>query len=126
MKNQKAYGVRREKKKSFFLRELSSLIHKVSIDEPTVIPLFVTRIELSKDGGMCYVYFSTHTDEEAFKKGLEILKLYKPSIRKALAEAMHARYVPNLLFKYDTTKDTERRVTSLLDQIEREAEAEES
>jgi len=125
MKKSGVFQIKRDRKKSFILKEVSSLFHKISIDEPRLINLFITRIELSRDGGICYVYFSTHTTEDAFYEGLDILKLYKPSMRKALAEAMHSRYVPNLVFKYDSSKEKERRVTSLLNEIQQEAGAQE-
>jgi len=112
--------VRKEKKRSYFLQEISSLIRLIAADEPALTPLFVTRVELSKDTGICYVYFSTFTDKSAFDKGLELLKLYKPSMRKALAQSSRARYVPNLIFRYDETKEKERRVNELLNKIESE------
>jgi len=113
-------NVKREQKKSFLLKEISALVRQITSDEPELSSLFVTRVEMSKDGGVCYVYFSTYTDKEAFDEGLKILKLYKPSMRKALADAMQARYVPNLVFRYDETKEKERRVTRLLDKIQEE------
>jgi ribosome-binding factor A len=117
LKKSKIFSVKREQKKSFLLREISALVQRVSADEPKLSSLFVTRVDLSKDTGVCYVYFSTHTDKKAFDEGLEILKLYKPSIRKALASIMSTRYVPDLVFRYDKAKEKERRVTTLLDKI---------
>jgi ribosome-binding factor A len=105
------------KKKSFLLQELSVLLRQISADEPKLSTLFVTRVELSPEGGLCYVYFTTLTDESAFSEGLEVLKLYKPSVRKALAQIMKTRYVPDLAFRYDHTKEKERRINSLLDKI---------
>lgn len=123
MSNSGAPSFKRDQKQSFLLKEISSLFHSIAIDEPKLLLLFITRVELSRDGGICYVYFSTHTDEKAYEEGLELLKLYKPSMRKALASAMHSRYVPDLRFRYDKAKDKERRVTSLLDKIQQEREA---
>lgn len=120
MKKSRVYDIKREQKKSFLLNEVSALVRQVAADEPKLSYLFVTRVELSKDKGICYVYFSTHTDKKAFDEGLEILKLYKPSMRKALGDSMKTRYVPNLVFRYDDTKDKERRVTGLLDKIQQE------
>ena len=120
MKKNTVHQVKREQKKSFYLKEIASLVHQISIDEPKLIQLFITRIELSRDSGICYVYFSTINDKKAFDEGLEILKLYKPSMRKALAQSLHTRYVPNLVFRYDHTKEKERRVNVLLDEIEQE------
>jgi len=118
----RSLNIKREQKKSFLLREVAALVRQVALDEPKLSILFVTRIELSKDSGICYVYISTHTDKEAYEEGLEILKLYKPSMRKALAQAMHTRYVPNLRFRYDESKDKERRINELFAEIGEESD----
>jgi ribosome-binding factor A len=120
IKKSRASEVKREQKKSLYLQEISALVRQIALDEPALSSLFVTRVELSRDTGICYVYFSTHTDKKAFDEGLEILKLYKPSMRKTLAQTLRARYVPNLVFLYDEAKEKERRVTELLDKISRE------
>lgn len=117
MKKSKVSEIKREQKKSFLLQEISALVRQITADEPKLSFLFVTRVELSRDGGICYVYFSTTTDKDAFDEGLPILKLYKPSMRKALAQAMHSRYVPNLVFRYDEAKEKERKITAILDKI---------
>ena len=122
MKKSPKPTIKREQKRSLLLKSISELVRQVAADEPALLPLFVTRIELSRDTGVCYVYFSTHTDRNAFEEGLKILKLYKPSMRKALAGAIQSRYVPQLVFKYDESKEKERRVTNLLDKVQRELE----
>ena len=120
MKKSSVFSIKREQKKSFLLQEISALVRRLTADEPRISSLFVTRIEMSRDSGVCYVYFSTYTNKEAFDEGLGILKLYKPSMRKSLAEAMHSRYVPNLIFRYDLSKEKERKMTTLLDKLEHE------
>ena len=120
IKKSPAPSIKKEQKKAFILKEVSAFVRQVTAEEPSLIPLFVTRIELSRDTGVCYVYFSTYTDRVAFEDGLKILKLYKPSMRKALADAMRSRYVPQLVFRYDEAKEKERRITGLLDEIQQE------
>jgi len=119
-KTRASQEIKREQKKSFLLREISALVRSLAQDEPKLSFLFVTKVELSKDTGICYVYFSTHTDKEAFYQGLEILKLYKPSMRKALAKILQTKYVPELFFKYDSAKEKERKINVLLDKISEE------
>lgn len=109
--------IKQAQKQSFYFKEIAALVQQIAADEPRLLPLFVTRVEISAKGSLCTVYFSTHTDETAFAEGLEILKLYKPSMRKALANIGHGRYVPDLLFRYDRAKEKERRVAGLLDKI---------
>jgi len=114
--------VKQEQKKSFLLNEISALVRSVTADEPKLLSLFVTRVETSRDGGICYVYCSSYKDRADFDQGLEILKLYKPSMRKALAQAMHSRYVPNIIFRYDESKEKTRRIDQLLTEIIQERE----
>ena len=117
--------IKQEQKKSFLLQEISALVRSVTADEPKLSFLFVTRVETSSDGGICYVYCSSYKDRADFEQGLEILKLYKPSMRKALSQAMHSRYVPNIIFRYDESKEKTRRVDQLLDEIIQEREKKE-
>lgn len=124
-KKTRVSDIKREQKKSFLLKEISALFCRIASDEPKLSSLFITKVDLSRDSGICYIYFSTinssdevRSSKDVFYEGLDILKLYKPSMRKALAQAMKSRYVPNLVFRYDEAKEKERRVTSLLDKIQ--------
>ena len=109
--------IKREQKTSFFLREVSAMIQELVIDEPSLLRVFVTKTQLSQDCGICYVYFSTYGKKEEFDDALQILKLYRPSMRKRLAQIRSSRYTPDIFFKYDEAKDKERHINDLLDQI---------
>ena len=93
--------VRKEKRKAFFLKEIAGMIRDISEEQPALMEIFPTHVEFSSGDGMCYVYFSGSNGKESFDKALEVLKLYKPSIRKALASVRHARYTPDIRFVYD-------------------------
>lgn len=110
--------IKREQKKSLYLRELSTLYYGITQEEPQLNGVFISKVDLSADGGICYVYFAaTSEGEKQFKLALERLKLYKPSMRSALAKKIPGRYTPDLLFLYDTTFEKERRIHELLDSI---------
>lgn len=118
--------IRRSKKKAQYLRELSTFLTHVSQDEAALAQIYITRVELSQDGGMCYVYVSFYNalsgeeKEQAYKEARDVLIMYKPSLRKALADSLHSRYVPDLRFVFDTKKEREHRVTDLLSQVSEE------
>ena len=121
----KSTSRKREQKTSLFLREISSIIQTLVQDEPALLKVFITKVELAKNYSTCYVYFSTYTDKSDFDEALEILKLYRPSIRKALGQAVSGRYVPDLRFVYDEDKEKERNILNLLDKVaEQDAELE--
>ena len=114
-------SVKREQKTALFMREISSLIQRLSQDEPILIKVYVTKVKLSADYKICYIYFSTYSDNKAdFDSALQVLKLYKPSMRKAVAESIGGRYTTDLIFLYDEAKEKERKILSLLDKVKEE------
>ncbi len=121
--------VKRERKKSFYLRELSALLTRLVQDEPSLLPLYFSRIELSEDGSYCYVYCAFLSAQDAvegerlFEQVRGKLVLYKSSMRSALAAALSSRYVPDLRFVFDTKKEKEQRVTDLLSKVSHELDA---
>ncbi len=119
MSQSNVYEVKRERRKSLFLQEFSSLFQELLREEPSLIEVFVSKVDLSNDTGICYIYFATIREpgEEVFEKALETLKLYKPSLRKAFANRLKTRYAPDLLFVYDKAKEKERRINELLDKV---------
>lgn len=125
MARTRAQEVKRSQKKSFYLRELSHFFSYISQDEPLLAQLYITRVELSDDGGICYVYFSSYKERreekrQAYAEAIELLKLYKPSVRKSLASSMRSRYVPDLRFEFDEGKEKEIEVNKLLLKISKE------
>lgn len=117
--------IKRERKKALFMRELSSFIDRIAQDEPLLKNIYLTRVDLSADCGICYLYFGVvpglnitdEAKETECLKGINILKLYKPSMRKNLAHEIPGRYTPDLIFLYDEKKDKIDRVNLLLDQV---------
>jgi len=118
--------VKRERKKSFYVRELSAILARLVQDQPTLMQLYFTRVDLSANGSYCYVFCaflnaaSVAEGNQMFEEARKILVLYKGSMRKALATALSSRYVPDLRFFYDETKEKEQRVTDLLTKVSEE------
>ncbi len=115
---------KRVQKSSVVLRSLSGLIQRLSMDEPSLFKVFITKVTFSSDYKICYVYFSTFQDKSDFEPALEMLKLYKPSLKNALAKEVGGRYTSDLFFMYDDAKDKERRVTKLLEKVSEEIKKE--
>lgn len=120
--------VKRERKKSMYLRELSVFIDAIAEEQPAVREVYLSRLELSADGGICYLYFAAIAPGEnqpaaalqRFEEALEVLKLYRPSLRKALAQVIQARYTPDLMFLFDEKREKIDRINELLDQVQQE------
>lgn len=121
----RASDVKRERKKSFLFEEISQFLHQLSIDESEIANVFISRVDLSADTGVCYIYLSSHTlpsmtDREVFDKALDKLKLYKPSLRSCLAKVLKSRYVPDLMFLFDEKRDKVNKINDLLDKVQQE------
>lgn len=110
-------SIKNAKKEAQLFRELSQLFLRVTLDDPRVSGIHLNRVELSREGGTCYLMFYTPEGEEAFQQKLSILILYKPSLRKALAQSISARYTPDLVFKFDDKFEKLSRMEALLDKI---------
>jgi len=110
-----ASSVKRQQRQALFLKEVVRMFHEILQDEPSLSDVYPVKVELSKGDGMCYVYFSA-PEEEIFDAALETLKLYKPSLRKALAKIRQSRHTPNVTFVYDKSLERSRRVNELIDQ----------
>ncbi|HBS47989.1 TPA: hypothetical protein DEO28_02775 [Candidatus Dependentiae bacterium] len=114
MHNKNLSVIKKERRKSFFLRELSNLIFTISQNEPLLISIRPSRVEFSEGEGMCFVYFEAPS-KEVFDNALKVLTLYKPSVRKALSKSRQSRFTPDLLFKYDEILEKSRKIEELLD-----------
>jgi ribosome-binding factor A len=117
--------IKKAQKESLLFKEISKLYMQASMDDPRLAGIFINRVKLSPDKGHCTVYFYTPEGEEHFNNVLEILKLYKPSLRKALATGIKARYTPEIVFKFDKTFEKQNRLEELLNTIKENKKGEE-
>ena len=115
-------AIKRAQKESLLLREISNMYHTIAVDDDRLSGLFVNRVELSSDRGWVTVYFYTTDGFEKFEQQLEILKLYKPSIRKGLASEIKGRYVPDLKFAYDAKFEKQQRLELAMAQAAQDVE----
>lgn len=86
--------------------------------------LFVSRIELSADKSTCNVFFYTEQGDALFQELMPILILYKPSLRKALAQSIQSRYTPNIAFKYDAQLEKQLHIERLLNTVKTDEQPE--
>ena len=113
-------SIKRAQKEALLYREISTLFLKITLEDARLQELFINRVSLSPDKGMCSIFFYTDRGEAGFQELMEILVLYKPSLRKALSSRIPSRYVPNLLFKFDTKFEKHQRIEQLLETIKTE------
>jgi ribosome-binding factor A len=112
--------IRKAQKESYFYQEISKLFRQITIDESSLNGLFINRVQLSSDGGICVVLFLATNGRAEFEEKLPTLVLYKPSMRSALAKTSHGRYTPNLIFRYDEDYEKVEKINRLLDTLKAE------
>lgn len=114
----------KEKKKAqkerLLFREISKLFLQASSDDPELHGLTIHRVQLSEDKSTCIVYFYSEEGKKIFDEKLDRLKLYKPSLRKTLADRLKFRYMPDLRFKFDEQYEKQKSIENLLDRLKKE------
>jgi ribosome-binding factor A len=113
-------NVRRAKKASLFLREISNLFLYVSRDNQNLQHIYPNRVLFSSDLGICTILFYSPLGKPFFEEKLSELKLYKPSLRAALAQRISMRRTPELVFKYDEEFEKQKKVDDLIDTLKAE------
>jgi len=108
--------IKKRQKESFLFREIVNIMSTILIDEKKLTGLFPTRASLSDDKSNCTFYFVSENPED-FPKQLEILKLYKPSIRSSLSKSIKSRYTPDIAFAYDQKYQEQLELDAILDKI---------
>lgn len=109
--------IKRAQKESLLLRELSSYFLQITMDDPRLKNITLNRVKLSRDKGVCNLFFFTPKGLADFQETLPYLILYKPSMRKGLAQSINARYTPQLVFKYDESFEKYLEIDALFDSI---------
>jgi len=120
MSRKNTSNVRHAQRTALLLRELSALFLQITQDNEKLRELYVNRVKLSPDGGMCIIFFHSNSGPEAFERLRPELVLYKPSMRTSLAKLVHSRRVPDLRFAYDDQFDKHRRVDDLIESLKQE------
>jgi len=112
--------IKQAQRASFLLHEIAQFFLQITIDDAELRGLYINRVKLSSDNGLCYVLFIATNGKEEFDAKLSRLILFKPSLRSALSKVSHGRYVPDLIFKYDEEYEKQQKVEDLIDQLKRE------
>lgn len=109
--------IKRAQKESLLLRELSNYYVRIAMDDPRLAGITLNRVQLSRDKSTCNLYFFSDKGKDDFEQRLPMLIVYKPSMRKALAQSINARYTPQLVFKYDASFEKHLEIDALFESI---------
>lgn len=102
-------------------QEISSLLIK-GLKDPRLGFVTITSVEVTPDLHLARVYFTVIGDEAVRRETAAGLKSSVPYLRRELGRRLRMRYVPDLLFLFDTSLEYGNRIETLI----RELHAEES
>jgi ribosome-binding factor A len=94
-------------------KEISALLLR-GLKDPRIGFVTITGVEMTPDLHLARVYYSVIGDEAARRSSAAGLKSSVPFLRAQLGKHLHMKYVPDLLFKYDTSIEYGNRIESLL------------
>ena len=94
-------------------KEISALLLR-GLKDPRIGFVTITGVEMTPDLHLARVYYSVIGDEAARRSSAAGLKSSIPFIRSQLGKHLHMKYVPDLLFQYDTSIEYGNRIESLL------------
>ena len=80
------------------------------------IPITITYVDLSPDLRNATIYFVPFGGEKK-EECLKFFKLQTYFFKNLLAKKMRLRYIPNILFKIDTSFEYSEKIDQLLDDV---------
>jgi ribosome-binding factor A len=108
-------SIKKAQRESAIYRLVLQLFHQEQLNGLDLNDLHIQRVSLNDDRSMCMIYFYSSQGEAYFNKMLETLKLYKPSLRKAIARTIQGRYTPEIVFRFDEQFDKIQKIESLIE-----------
>lgn len=109
-------GYRPERVAEMVHSEVASRLLR-DIKDPELVPISITRVEMSRDLGRAVLWFLPLGGGEVSRSLQEALGRAGKKIRGPVGRALRLRTAPQLVFKEDIHHEEAVRVTRLLDEI---------
>jgi ribosome-binding factor A len=97
-------------------QEISALLLR-GLKDPRIGFVTITGVEVTPDLHLARVYYTVIGDDAAKRSSAAGLKSSVPYLRQQLGRQLHMKYLPDLLFQYDSSIDYGNRIESLLRDI---------
>jgi ribosome-binding factor A len=94
-------------------KEISGLLAK-GLKDPRIGFVTITSVDVTPDLHLARVYYTVMGDTKARSQTEKGLEKATPFIRRELGRKMRIRYIPDLLFVYDSTLDYSDHINRLL------------
>tara|TARA_B100001971_G_C18268008_1_gene596109 strand:- start:41714 stop:42070 length:357 start_codon:yes stop_codon:yes gene_type:complete len=97
------------------IKDEISVLLRTSLNDPRLIMMSITRVELNQDYSQATVYWDTF---DSTKRGdvKNAVDGMRGKLRSMLAKNLNVRHTPDLTFVYDSQFEDEQRIQDLLDQ----------
>lgn len=101
-------------------KEISSLLIK-GVKDPRLEFVTITAVEVTPDLHLARIFYTVRgSQDEARRAAAAGLKKAIPFFRRELARRIRTRYMPDLLFVYDSSLEYGNRIESLIEQTKTE------
>ena len=105
--------IKNERINSNLQKEISYIIAN-EVKNPNIKFVTITACDVTSDLSYAKVYFTTLSDGKETLKGLKSAKGY---IRRALADRIELRHIPELEFIYDESIEYGKKIESIIEDI---------
>lgn len=109
---------KRSEKVSEAIHEMVSELLVKGLKDPRIGFVTITGVKVTDDLHLATIYFTvvgSDAEKKATEQGLNSAKGF---IRKEMGKNLRMRYIPDLLFRYDSSVDYGNRIDSLLREID--------
>lgn len=97
-------------------KEVSALLVR-GLKDPRIGFVTITAVDVTSDLHLARVYFTVMGDEKVRLETEKGLKSSAPFIRRELGKRLRLRYVPDILFQYDSSLEYGNRIEALIQEI---------
>lgn len=105
------------------IRQAVSVALARDVKDPRIGFVTVTRVKVSADLQQARIYYTTIGDERARTDTARGLDAARPFLRRAVADRIRLRRVPELAFEYDRGVEYQDRVERILHELAEERRA---
>jgi ribosome-binding factor A len=98
-------------------KDISALLLR-GLKDPRIGFVTVTMVEVTSDLHLAKVYYTVMGDEAARRETEKGLKSSVPYLRRQLGQHLRLRYVPELIFVFDSSLEYGNRIESLIRKIQ--------
>lgn len=111
------HGIRTERVAERIRVELGVLLSR-GVRDPGVTGVTITHVRVTRDLLRADVRYTVMSDERERRDAARGLRRARGFLRRALAQRLRLRRVPDLSFSYDDAVEQQSRVAHLLEEIE--------